>query len=92
MPRDVTGRLGVDAATYQKLYNSFKSMARTGEVCAEWSTHFDRIYNFARWALDHGWKPGCRVVRDDRSRRWGPGNCRVVEFPDGWKGRTPKCS
>ena len=41
------------------------------EICPEWIA----FESFEKWAHSSGYKPGCRLVRQDRGKAFNPDNC-----------------
>lgn len=92
--------VGLDSATYETLYNVWRNMMRRCEdekseryytygergisVCDEWHDFRD----FAKWAVENGWKRGLSIERKELNGNYCPENCTFITMAEQAKNKT----
>lgn len=59
--------------------------ARGITVCSEWRNNF---INFAKWAVDNGWKTGLSIERKNHDGMYCPENCTFITMAEQARNKT----
>lgn len=94
-------KFGLSTEDYERLYNVWKNMVsrcyniendryytygkRGITVCDEWKNDFK---NFAKWAVDNGWKVGLSIERKDLNGNYCPQNCIFITMAEQARNKT----